>query len=99
MTVCGRVNVLLVEGTSEEPLGIEDEGGGRVRERLSLIATVESCGGLNLCETQMTKDNFHSCKDSFFDFELLAIETIERGRVRERLPPTVAEEGRSGLNS
>ena len=45
MTVCGWVNVLLVEGASEEPLGIEEEGGGRVRERLSLTATDEGCGG------------------------------------------------------
>ena len=51
MTVSGWVNVLLVEGAPEEPLGIEEGGGGRVRERLSLTATNEGCGGLNLCET------------------------------------------------
>ena len=45
MTVCGWVNVLLVERASEEPLGIEEEGGGRVRERLSLTETDEGCGG------------------------------------------------------
>ena len=44
MTDCGWVNVLLIEGASEEPLGIEEEGGGRVRERLSLTATDEGCG-------------------------------------------------------
>ena len=45
MTVCGWVNVLLIEGASEEPLGIEEGGGGRVRERLSLTETDEGCGG------------------------------------------------------
>ena len=45
MTVCGWVNVLLVEGALEEPLGIEEEGGGRVRERVSLTETDEGCGG------------------------------------------------------
>ena len=46
MTVCGWVNMLLIEGASEEPLGIEEEGGGgRVRERLSLTETDEGCGG------------------------------------------------------
>ena len=67
MTVCGWVNVLLVEGASEEPLGIEEEGGGRVRERLSLTETDEGCGGLNLCETQTSKDHFHSREDGVFD--------------------------------
>ena len=37
--------MLLVERASEEPLGIEEEGGGRVRERLSLTVTDEGCGG------------------------------------------------------
>ena len=45
MTVCGWVNMLLIEGASEEPLGIEEEGGSRVRERLSLTETDEGCGG------------------------------------------------------
>ena len=46
MTVSGWVNMLLVEGASEEPLGIEEEEeGGRVRERLSLTETDEGCGG------------------------------------------------------
>ena len=36
-----------LEGVPEEPLGIvEEKGGGRVRERLSLTATDEGCGGL-----------------------------------------------------
>ena len=69
MTVCGWVNVLLVEGALEEPLGIEEEGGGRVRERLSITATDEGCCGLNLCETQTSKDHFQSCEDGFFDLE------------------------------
>ena len=60
--------MLLVEGASEEPLGIEEEG-GRVRERLSLTATDEGCGGLNLCETQTSKDHFHSREDGVFDLE------------------------------
>ena len=59
--------MLLIEGASEEPLGIEEEGGGRVRERLSLTETDEGCGGLNLCETQTSKDHFHSCEDGVFD--------------------------------
>ena len=71
MTVCGWVNVLLVEGASEEPLGIEEEGGGRVRERLSLTETDEGCGGLNLSETQTSKDHFHSREDGVFDLGAL----------------------------
>ena len=59
--------MLLVEGALEEPLGIEQEGGGRVRVRFSLIATDEGCGGLNLCETQTSKDHFHSREDGVFD--------------------------------
>ena len=48
--------MLLIEGTSEKPLGIE--GGGRVREKLSLTRTDKGCGGLNLCETQTSKTTF-----------------------------------------
>ena len=43
MTVCGWVNVLLVERASEEPFGTK--GGSRVRERLSITETDEGCGG------------------------------------------------------
>ena len=36
-----------LEGALGKPLGIvEEEGRGRVRERLSLTATDEGCGGL-----------------------------------------------------
>ena len=37
--------MLLVDGAPEEPLGTEEEGGGRVTERLSLTATDEGCSG------------------------------------------------------
>ena len=62
--------MLLIEGTSEEPLGIE-EGGGRVREKLSLTRTDKGCGGLDLCETQTSKDHPHSREDGVVDLGVL----------------------------
>ena len=79
MTVCGWVNVLLVEGASEEPLGIEEEGGGRVRERLSLTETDEGCGGLNLCETQTSKDLFTAVKMVSLTWVQILVMSFSRG--------------------